>query len=396
MSSQQIPPPLPHLQRIRELDIIRGIAILGILLLNIKGFAMNSGAYFFPSLYDHFDSLSDKLAWFFSELFFAQKFYPLLAMPFGAGLVLMARATEAAGQAPGPAHYRRMAGLFVIGFIHAYLLWYGDVLTDYAVCGAIAYPFHRRKPRTLLVLAVICLSIAATLWFAIPEANSEFDIEAYRQAGREEVTVYRGRWIDHFELRALNARENQTGGYIVDFEPLGMMFLGMSLLKSGGLGTPQNRGRLRRLAAIACATGWTVTAIGLIYWWLSGFAMMRSCYIMWAWLFFGGIITSLGYLAFIRLWISRHPLPGERTTLECLGRTALSNYLLQSLVACFIFHGQGLGLIGSFGRLGQLIIVPMIWGIQIILTKAWLKYFPQGPLEMLLRRITRGSPRAIT
>lgn len=393
MNSDELPPPLPPPARIRELDVIRGVAILGILLLNIKGFAMNDGAYFYPSLYDHFDTASDKLAWFLSELFFGGKFYPMLAIVFGAGIVLMAGVVEGKRRRPGPTHYRRMAGLFVIGLLHAYLLWHGDVLTQYALCGALAYPFHRRRPRTLLVLSMICLLVVLCSWLSFPSTNSLFDLDAYREGGRDEVAVYQGPWIEQFEMRAWTARQYQTSGYIISFQPLGMMFLGMFLLKTGNLGTSGNPRRLRTVAAAACATGWMITATGMIYWWHSGFALMGSYYIMTAWLLIGGIITSLGYLAAIRRWIDRDPLPHTRSILEAIGRTALSNYLLQSLIASFIFHGQGLGLIGSLGRVAQLLTVPVIWSAQIVLTLAWLKHHPQGPVEMLLRKITKRSSK---
>lgn len=376
--------------------MIRGIAILGILLLNIKGFAMNEEAYFYPPLFDHFDTLSDHLAWFISELFFGQKFYPLLSMLFGAGIVLMARSVESAGGRPGAVHYRRMAGLFTIGVLHAYLLWYGDVLFKYALCGALAYPFHRRGPGMLLLLSMISLLVSLVPWGTIPHTDVLFDLEAYRESGRDEVAIFQGPWTTQFELRAWLARRSQTTGYIIDLHALGMMFLGMFLLKTGRLGDPGDISRLRKGASAACFSGWLITATGLYYWWNSGFAMTRSWFIMNLWLFPGGILTSLGYLAAIRLWVHRDPIPSLRSILEAIGRTALSNYLLQSLIASFIFHGQGFGFIGTFGRAAQLLFVPVIWSLQIVLTLAWLKHHPQGPVETLLRKITQRASKPAT
>lgn len=337
--------------------MIRGIAILGILLLNIKGFAMNEEAYFYPSLFDHFDTLSDHLAWFISELFFAQKFYPLLAMLFGAGIVLMARSVESAGGLPGAVHYRRMAGLFTIGVLHAYLLWYGDVLFKYALCGALAYPFHRRSPGMLLLLSMTSLLVSLLPWGTIPHTDVLFDLETYRESGRDEVAIFQGPWATQFEMRAWLARRSQTAGYIIDFHALGMMFLGMFLLKTGRLGDPGDISRLRKGAIAACLSGWLITATGLCYWWNSGFSMTRSWFIMNLWLFPGGILTSLGYLAVIRLWVHRDPIPGLRSILEAIGRTALS---------------------------------------KIVLTLAWLKHHPQGPVETLLRKITQRASKPAT
>lgn len=350
---------------------------------------MNEGAYFYPSLYDHFDTLGDHLAWFISELFFGQKFYPLLAMLFGAGIVLMARAVESAEGRPAAVHYRRMAGLFVIGLLHAHLLWHGDVLFKYALCGSLAYPLHRKGPGVLLLFSIVSLLVALVPWSSIPLSDALYDLDAYRESGRDEVAIFQEPWATQFEMRTWLARRSQTAGYVIDFHALGMMFLGMFLLKTGRLGDPGDMSGLRKGAVCACLVGWLITMIGLCYWWSTGFAIMRSWFIMNLWLFAGGIITSLGYLAAIRLWVRRDSIPRVLSILESIGRTALSNYLLQSLIASFIFHGQGFGLIGTFGRGAQLLFVPAIWSVQILLTLAWLEHHSQGPVEALLRKLTR-------
>ena len=135
-----VPPPLTETPRVPALDVIRGIAILGILLLNIRSFAMPEGAYWYPAAYDHFDTWTDRLVWLAGDVLWRSKFYALLATLFGAGIVLMGERSRAAGARPAPRHYRRMAALLVLGLLHAYLLWPGDILFHYALCGMAAYP----------------------------------------------------------------------------------------------------------------------------------------------------------------------------------------------------------------------------------------------------------------
>ncbi len=372
--------------------MIRGIAILGILLMNIRSFAMADGAYFYPSLYDHFESLPDRLTWFAGELFWSHKFYTLLALLFGAGIVLMADSARARGVRPAPQHYRRAAGLAGIGLLHAYLLWHGDILFQYAVCAALAYPLHRLRARTLLVLSIILQLAALAIYLpgVMDDTVFPYDRGDFRQTEEAELAIRRGSWTGQFALRAILALQMQTAGLMGACHTLGMMLLGMVFLKTGVLGGHCSPGRLRSLALPCCVAGWVLTAGGLCYWWITGFGLIKEWSLAGIFTLAGGTVTSLGYLAAIRLWVHRGGFPLSRSILEAVGRTALSNYLLQSLLAAFIFHGQGLGLVGSIGRPGQLLFVLLIWSLQIPLTLIWLKKHPRGPAEMLLRWISRG------
>ena len=396
------PRPLPPRPRIQSLDVIRGVAILGILLLNIRGFSMNSAAYWFPAYYDHFDTLPDRLTWFIGELFWSHKFYSLLAVLFGAGIVLMADSARASGDRPALRHYRRAGGLLLLGLLHAYLLWPGDILFQYGFCSAIAYPFRRLKPWKLVALALalfVTMQVVTEISFRDDPDNSYEDgdsqemIEMNRERAEYELEVYRGPWTGQFSLRAAESFRMQTAGMTGSLETLGLMFLGMALLKTGWLGGRHDSRSYLSITAAACLAGWLTTLTGLIYWWSKGLGGGQQWVVMSGWTTCGATVAVLGYLAAIQWWVQSGRFPKMQDLLAAIGRTALSNYLLQSLLATFIFHGQGLGLIGRFGRAEQLLFVLLIWVIQIGLTRWWLAHHRQGPAEMLLRKITgRKTP----
>src|SRR5688572_18021216 len=131
--------------RIASLDALRGLAILGILAVNVQSFAMPSAARLNPAVQGDLDPAS-WWVWLATYVLADGKFIAVFAMLFGAGIVLQARRAEDRGRAPGPLHYRRMAVLLVLGLLHAYLVWYGDWLVPLAVCGAVAFPYRALSP----------------------------------------------------------------------------------------------------------------------------------------------------------------------------------------------------------------------------------------------------------
>lgn len=393
----ELHPPAPARSRIRSLDVLRGFAILGILLLNIRSFSMNGEAYWFPAYYDHFSSLADRLTWLFGEIFWSHKFYSLLALLFGAGIVLMAEGAVASGDRPAVRHYRRVLGLFLLGILHAHLIWTGDILFQYAFSAAIAYPFRHLRPWKLVVLAigmfaamqVVSLVSLEDDWDDSYESgNSPELIESYKEFADREIKIYRGPWTGQFQLRTPEALSVQTAGMTGSLQSIGLMFLGMAALKAGWLGGQREPRFYLRMALTGCLTGWLLTVIGLIYWWNESMTGGKPWIVMNAWTLNGGAIAMLGYLAAIQWWVQSGAFGKLQDILEAVGRTALSNYLFQSLLATFIFHGQGFGLIGRVSRAGQLLFVLLIWAVQIGLTLWWLKQHRQGPAEMLLRKIT--------
>ena len=154
--------PVTIAERHEAIDLLRGFAVLGILVMNIQSFAMPFAAYFNPTaLGDR--GPADFAVWLTSHLFFDQKFMTIFSMLFGAGIAIMTSRVEARGGRPALLHYRRMFWLLVFGLIHAYLIWYGDILVLYAVCGSVAYLFRRFRPAVLLTIGLLVLSVGSLI-----------------------------------------------------------------------------------------------------------------------------------------------------------------------------------------------------------------------------------------
>ena len=154
--------PTSQQERIEALDVLRGLALLGILTMNMGGFSMPSAAYMDPTAWGEFSGLNLGV-WVTTHLFADLKFMAIFSILFGAGLVLMSDRRSARGEKTAGLHLRRMFWLLVFGLLHAHLLWSGDVLVWYALCGAVLFPFRNAKPRTLISLALVSWSIGSLI-----------------------------------------------------------------------------------------------------------------------------------------------------------------------------------------------------------------------------------------
>src|SRR5947207_3857276 len=173
--------PVAGTERIVPMDVLRGFALLGILVMNIQLFAMVEAAYDNPTTYGDLNG-ANFLVWLLSHLLADQKFISIFSMLFGAGIVLMWQKAESSGARPTRLHYRRVGWMILFGLLHAYLLWYGDILYTYGMCGLFVYLFRRKGPRTLvfssLVLAMIGSLIAIGLGvFWVPHLSPD-DVRA--------------------------------------------------------------------------------------------------------------------------------------------------------------------------------------------------------------------------
>src|SRR5712692_4927581 len=149
---------IPEPERIASLDVLRGLAVLGILVMNIQSFAMIEAAYSNPTAFGDLKG-ANYLVWLLSHVLADQKFMTIFSMLFGAGIVLMTGRREQAGRRSAAVHYRRMGVLALFGLLHAYLLWYGDILFSYALCGMVAYLFRRLRPQFLLLWGFLGLLV---------------------------------------------------------------------------------------------------------------------------------------------------------------------------------------------------------------------------------------------
>ncbi len=220
-----LPGPITETERIESLDVLRGFAVLGILVMNIQSFSMIGAAYLNPTAYGDLTG-ANYMVWLFSHVLTDRKFMTLFSMLFGAGIVLMTSRREAGGGRTAGVHYRRMGLLLLVGLLHAYLLWYGDILHAYALCGFIVYLFRRWRPRTLIVVGLLSVAFASALavffdwsiqyW---PPESLEDMMKSWAPSDAviaKEVTSYRGGWVEQLPHRALIAVFFQTLIFLVD------------------------------------------------------------------------------------------------------------------------------------------------------------------------------------
>ncbi|MGB5412511.1 MAG: hypothetical protein WBN09_13335, partial [Woeseiaceae bacterium] len=182
--------PVTAQERIVSLDMLRGVAILGILVMNIYAFAMPFAAYQNPLVMGGTE-LYNIGTWFFTHILFDQKFMSIFAMMFGAGLILMTDRAEQRGAKPARLYMRKQFWLLVIGALHGYLLWMGDILFTYALIGMFVYVFRKRTPRTLIIIACLLLPVALLMSFGNAQYASKIQVQAAeateRQAAGEEL-----------------------------------------------------------------------------------------------------------------------------------------------------------------------------------------------------------------
>lgn len=343
--------PVREPERIGFLDLLRGFAVCGILAMNIQSFSMPGAAYFNPLAYGDFTGVN-YLVWLLANTFANQKFMTLFSMLFGAGVLLIVDRARAAGRRAAGLHYRRMGWLLLFGLAHAYLIWVGDILVDYALCGLLVFLFRKARPGVLLASGLVFLLVGSLMMLMAgltagsywpPEQLAEFEARMRPSAAKlaEELSAYRGSWLTSLRARAAESAEMQLTvfPFFTLWRVTGVMLLGMALY------------RWRVL---------TGEAARRVYGWLLALALLV------------GLPTTI--------------YGGQRRLAAC-GRMAFSCYILTSLICTTLFYGHGLGLFGRVSRLGQAGITLAVWLLLLWLAPFWLARFRFGPLEWLWRSL---------
>jgi uncharacterized protein len=386
-------------ERIESLDVLRGFAILGILLMNIQSFSMIGAAYFNPTAYGDLTGVN-RLVWILSHLLADTKFISIFSMLFGAGIVLFASRLEGRGISPGQMHYRRVFWLLLIGLVHGFLLWPGDILTVYSIVGMIVYLFWRRSPRALLITGSIVTAIVFPLYmmanfglqFAPPEALEGF--RAFWSPGAEEVAAevagYGGSWVQQmtFRSREMISMLTTTFFFFMLWRTGGMMLIGMALYKWGVLSAERSRRFYVWMMTIGFVAGFPLVGLGIVRRFADGWSLPYSFFNGSLYNYAGSAFIALGYIAVIMLIVRTGAFELARRRLAAAGRMAFSNYLLQTIICTTIFFGHGLGLFGSVPRWGQLLVVLGVWIFELWFSTFWLERFRFGPAEWLWRSLT--------
>lgn len=397
IESKALPEPLRELNRIVSIDVLRGFALLGILLMNIQSFSMPLAAYFNPSAYGDLHG-ANFAAWLIVHVLVDEKFMVIFSMLFGAGILLMTSRLEQVGIRAATLHYRRMAALIVFGILHAYLIWPGDILFDYGLCGMIAFLLRRRSPRTLLSVALVLISLMPTMVLinrgrlqkASPErlAAMQARWKPAPDVVAGEVAAYRSGWISQMQYRVPQARQIAFNGFLLRI--LALMLAGMALLKSGWFKPEFPRRNYWICVALGVCVGIPIVLFGALRDAGAGWDVRTAWFEGMLTNYWGSIIVSFGWISLVMLTIRAQLFPAIMSRLQAVGRMAFTNYIMQSVICTFIFYGWGLGLFGSVSRVGQLAVVAIVWCLQLAIAPIWLRYFQFGPLEWLWRSLTYG------
>lgn len=391
--------PVPADQRLLSIDVLRGVAVLGILVLNIQSFAMPGAAYINPNAYGDLDGANYRV-WYFSQLLGEQKFMTIFSMLFGAGIVLMTSRAEARRRGSASVHYRRMGWLILFGLLHAHLLWYGDILYSYGMCGLIAWLFRKLPPAVLVPLGLVVVGVGSGIslatGFTMPHWG-EAAVQDMQQSWlpppdviNAELSAYRGSWLEQMRSRVPTAIFFETLLFLIAFSwrAGGLMLVGMGLFKLGIFSAARSAGTYLALAVIGLGLGLPVVWYGIQEHEAHAWAMKYSFFIGNQFNYWGSLLVSLGYVSLTMLACKADLLRPITRPLADVGRMALTNYLLQTIICTTIFYGHGLGLFGSVERIGQISIVLGVWILQLVLSPIWLSYFRYGPFEWLWRSLT--------
>jgi len=345
--------PVSGADRIRQLDVLRGVALLGILVMNMISFGLPGILYFNPVALGSLEGL-DRVAFLFSEVFANEKFMGLFSVLFGAGVVLFTDRIRSKGKSEAAWHYRRNGWLILFGLAHAYLLWNGDILVTYAICSVWLFLFRAWSVRGLLIAAGVFLGglMLANLFFgwSMPYWTPK-ELEGLRAfwspdaaSVAQEVNAYRGSWLDQMAQRIPGALAIQTA--LLPFvapRATGMMLLGMALYKAGVLTGGRDRQWNGRLALIGFGLGTLISGFGVWQNEAAGWSMEYSFFTGSVLRTLGMVPLVLGYIGGI-LWLCEGQLgPWLERRLAPVGRMAMTNYLTQTILATTIMYGHGLG-----------------------------------------------------
>jgi uncharacterized protein len=409
-------------QRIISLDRLRGIAILGILVMNIYAFAMPFIAYMNPLRMGGTEPWNLG-TWVFTHLLFDQKFVTIFAILFGAGLVLMTGRAEARGNKPWRIYFRRQLWLMIIGAAHGYLLWGGDILFLYALIGVLVYPFRKREPRTLIIIA--CLLLPVTLLFNVGSAVQMETMQT--KVGTVEALVERAEEIDDEQARLLDDWETQRAFMMPNDEDLqkdlgayrgtyrdvvahrapvvammqvflpvvygiwrvgALMLIGMALMKLGILTAERSVGFYKRLMLTGYLLGLPLTAFSAWNLFAHEFEPLYAMRIGGIPNYIGSLLVAFGHIGLVMLLTKTGTLERIMERFAAVGRMALTNYLMHSAILTTVFYGYGLGLYGSVPRVWQMAFVVAVVGFQLWFSSWWLARYRFGPVEWLWRSAT--------
>ncbi len=393
--------------RIRTLDLIRGVAVLGILAVNVAGFAAPDSAVYSPDM-PRPGVFADHAAWLLTFVLFEGKMRALFSVLFGASLLLFVERADAAGRDGARLQARRLVWLLLLGYLHFALIWDGDILFLYAAIGFVALAVRGWRPVQLVTAAALVLALwqvwGAAMWLpsvatemtvrggaASPAVQKQHaaDIAQYRAEDAKDAAEAKLSWPAQVKAKLADRADAPLNLAAYNWgETLPWMLLGMALLRSGFFAGAWPRQRMVWLASAGIGFGGAATIAFTLWAARNHYSEVTMHYASSFGLALPHLGIALGYAALLVLAAPRllRWAPGQM--LEAAGRMAFSNYLGTSLVMAVLCYDWGLGLFGQFGAAQRWTLVLLVWALILAWSQPWLTRYRQGPLEWLWRSLT--------
>ncbi len=400
MTTEPLVPVAPA-ERVDTIDILRGLALFGILAANIRGFAGPAITYFMPALF--WPALHDRIAQAFIDTFVQGKFINIFAFLFGVGFAVQFDRAAARSGKFGRTYARRLAVLLLIGLIHGLLIWWGDILLAYAVLGFLLLLFRKRQNKTILIWAIVFMLLMPLMMTAMFIASQfggkmpDMPKPDLAAIAKIDETFSNGAWIDIEKQRANDAfHRNWKFLPAYGWGIASLFLLGMLAWRKGFFSpAPESLPRYRKVMWWSLLIGVTGNVTVTVIRWVSDGPMMPTtvpAFLSALIPVIAGPALSLGYVCVVILIMQSEAWRARLARFTAIGRTALTNYLLQSIVGTLIFYSYGLGFFGDVGPAVLLPLTFVLFALQAIMSPWWVARYRFGPVEWLWRRMTYGGP----
>jgi uncharacterized protein len=415
--------PISAGERVVAIDVVRGLAVLGILLMNIVGFAFHVAVYADPTVAGGSTGIN---FWVYAvnAVLVDGKMRGIFSLVFGAGVIVLTSRLAGRDSSVDAAdiHYRRMYWLMLIGILHAYVLWWGEILYPYALLGLFLYPLRRLSARALVIAGVVLAALltgasAGNAYRVVSMRDEAAKADAAKAKGdalTEEQTAAQKAWHDHLkfvkpdakEIARVNAAFGGTFGsalterakivaqmhflpyyFPVLWDMLCMMLFGMAMVKAGILSGERSYAFYARMATIGYAVG--IPAHIWMVWQAvqTNFDAIETGFIGIAYTP-ARIAVCLGHVAVVMMIVKAGSLRWITAPLAAVGQMAFTNYLLQSVICSTLFYGYGFGLFGTLERYQIYYVVLGCWILHLVGSPLWLRHYRFGPAEWCWRSLT--------
>lgn len=399
--------PVSFKERIVEIDILRGFALFGVLLVNM--------AMFNTTLYSEMVSAAplsdplqlkafwDRLTGLFIIIFAQGKFYTIFSLLFGLGFFIFTERAEKKGVAANRLFKRRAFFLLLFGLVHFLLVWYGDILHIYGLIGFLLIPFRNCNLKTLKRWIIFFLVLSTLLYGTLGFLNTMIEVSSgweesnarYLPLMRESIDVYKnGSYIDVIKYRFTKEFPIVLSNLIVIIpKVLGMFLIGLYIGKKGILMDIDGNFYIIKKTWKICGVVGVLFTVGyiLLQWQIVPIDLLFQDAMIITMKEIATVFLSLFYASSLLLLLRKPSLRKRLMPLRFLGQMALTNYLVQCITCSLIFYGYGLGLLNEIGLTVGLLFTIGIYTLQIVLSKIWLKHFKYGAFEWIWRKMTYGG-----